>query len=441
MFIKPTMKKILMMVFLILLFFLTSPVLVMAEGLLDVYHLARENDPVYSAAMAAHDAENEVLDQGLSRLLPNVSGSWKYSWNDSSSPSYGSYNKNIAALNVTQPIFDLESFAWYRQSKAQARMGDARFSMVEQKLGSRACQAYFDFLSVWDDLSLIVSRIERLSKQLTQIRRLYDAGEGTLTDVHDVESRLAMARAQRLQAENMLEITRNALKRLTGKKIEDVKGLASDIPLEPPVPADIDQWIDMARERNPGVLYNIYEEEYYDREVDKYRAGHFPSISAGYDLSYSKNDEYYSRSDEIRMSSVSIRVQLPVFSGGWTSSKVREAADRRLEAKHKIEAAQREVSYNVTNAYFTVIDAISRINALEVAVKSSELAFDSNVKGYDAGIRTVVNVLDAQDQLFVARRDLATARYDYVRAILDLKVASGILEESDIVTLDSWLAD
>lgn len=416
-----------------------------AEDLLDTYRLAQQNDPRFAAARASRDATREKEPQGRAGLLPavNLSAGRSETDQDVKTPSLDDtfrYGTNAYGLTLTQPIYRKQNFASYEQGKADAARAEYEFASARQDLILRVSQTYLTALAAQDFYEFTVAEKDAIEKLRALTRRNVSVGIGTLIDVHDAEATYDLAVAQEIEAANTLEVRREALRVLTGQEPGTLARVTQPLPLELPQPAQVEKWEDAARSDNPLVLAQQQAVASAVQEVEKNRGGHYPTLDFNASHAYSDaGGSVQGFSLETRTNQVGIAFNLPLYQGGGTSSRVREAVARQEEAGQRLEQLQRESALLARDAHAAVRAGLARVQALERALVSNRRSLESVVLGYERGVRNASDVLIAQRVLFRTRRDLAEQRYQYLQARLRLKAAVGALGDEDIDQINRLL--
>jgi outer membrane protein len=429
--------------FLVLLATLAAPA--NAEDLFDVYRQAQQNDPRFAAARAARDATSERAPQGRAQLLPNINLSAGRSETDQDvkTPNLDAnfrYPTTSYGLTLTQPLYRKQNFASYEQGKADAARAEYELASARQDLVLRVSQTYLTALAAQDIHEFAVTEKDAIERLLALTRRNVSVGIGTLIDVHDAEATYDLAVAQAIEAANALEVRREALRVLTGQEPGTLARLTQPLPLDPPQPAQVEKWEDAARSDNPLVLAQQQAVAAAVQEVERNRGGHYPTLDLS--ASHAYNDAGGSVQGfalETRTNQVGIAFNLPLYQGGGTSSRVREAVARQEETGQRLEQLQRESALQARDAHAAVRAGLARVQALERALISNRRSLESVVLGYERGVRNASDVLIAQRVLFRTRRDLAEQRYQYLQARLRLKASVGALGDDDVEQINRLL--
>jgi outer membrane protein len=427
------------------------PVAAAAEDLFQVYRDAQRYDAAYSSARQALEAGREKLPQGRALILPtlNLTGDatrsrFDVESNDPTlSPSFTrSSNSAQYTLLFTQPIYRPQNWNQYQQAEFQVRQAEATFALAYQDLVIRVAQAYFDVLGAQDTLNLVRAQKAAISEQLAQAKRNFEVGTATITDTHEAQARFDLSVAQEIAAVNDLESKRRSLQQLTGKEYPDVRPLRGDIKLAPPNPNDMQAWVQLAEKQNYTVLQQEAAQEVARREAQRASSAHWPTLDlvGRYNQSTDSGTITSPTGRDINTASIGLQLSLPLYQGGGLSSRERESAALSLKARDDAENSRRQAALNARQTYLAVINGIAQIGALEQALVSSQSALDSNRLGYEVGVRINIDVLNAQQQLFSTRRDLAVARYNTITNQLRLKAAAGSLREEDLEDINRALA-
>ncbi len=410
-----------------------------AADLIDIYRAAQTQDAVFASARAAQQAGQEKLSQGRALLMPSVNLNANTAYNDVNAP-YGAnkYNSHGYGVTVTQPLFREQNWAMYNQSELQVAITEAQFKAAQQDVILRSAQAYFDVLIAQDTVQLIVAQKSAISQQLEQAKRNFEVGTATITDTYEAQARYDLILAQELAAASDLEVKRRDLQQLINADVPVLNVLGAGFNPVAPEPADAQKWVEDAKLNNLQVKIAEAAYELADEEVARNRGGHLPTL----DLvgSYSKNTGCaFTSCGDTRSTSVGLQLNMPLFQGGATQSKWREADANREKAKQDLENARRNVAVQTRQAYLGVATGIAQVQALQQALKSSESLLSASKLGQEVGVRTSLDVLNAQQQMYATRRDLYQAQYNYLVSNLRLKAATGSLQEADLERVNQAL--
>jgi outer membrane protein len=420
-----------------------------ALDLLQAYRDALAYDSQFASAKLQRDAGRERQVQGRAALLPqagfnasvakvNGDGSSTSALTGLPTPFKLDYTDQRYVLQLKQPLYNLSSFIAFDQSKLQVAASEVQFEQSRIDLALRVAQAYFDMLASQDAIAFIQAQKIAIAEQLASAKRNFEVGTATITDTHEAQARFDLTEAQEIGALNDLEIKRNQLALLTGQVPDGLRGLAAGVKLSPPEPATVDQWVVNAESGNIGVVAQGLAAEIAKLDIRRASAGHLPTLDAVASYTDSKS-AFLSSPFSSTVTNIGVQLNIPIFSGYATSSQVTQAIALEEKARADLDTARRNAAQGARSAYLGVQSGLSQVRALEAAERSSLLALDANKLGYEVGVRINIDVLNAQQQLYSTRRDLAKARYDTLVAGLKLKAASGALSEADLAEINALL--
>ena len=429
----------------------TAPLGAGAENLAQVYRDALGYDAQFGAARQALLAGQERVTQGRALLLPSLSLSANATRSRTESESDNpavqpSFERDIDshgyALTFTQPIYRRQNWLQADQAELLAKQAEFAFGQAGQDLMLRVAQAYFDALAAEDTLGLVRAQKTAIAEQLAQAKRNFEVGTATITDTHEAQARYDLILAQEISAQNDVEVRRRALQQLTGKEYGMLRPLRPDVRLAPPDPADMQSWVNLAEKQAYAVLVQDAAVAIASLELKRNSAGHHPTLDlvASHNYTNQSASQLSSAGSEITSNSVSLQLQLPLYQGGALSSREREAAYNLARTRQELENARRSSALAARQGYLAVMNGIAQVGALEQALVSTESALQSNRLGYEVGVRINIDVLNAQQQVFSTRRDLALARYNTMTSFLRLKAAAGALREEDLEEVNRVLA-
>jgi outer membrane protein len=421
-----------------------------AATLLQVYQEALANDPVIASARANLLAGREREPQGFSQLLPQVGVNLAStrSLGDISVPGISTDRNsttNSYLVSLTQPLFRLANWESWQQSKLQVAATEAVYAQAQQDLIVRVSQAYFDVLASQDALLTVQAQKTAIAEQLASAKRNFEVGTATITDSHEAQARYDLAQAQEIAAEADLQIRRAALQQIIGHPPGDLAPFRPGLKLESPQPGAVAEWVKSAEDQNYSVVGQKLALEIAGREIKRNRAGHAPTVdviaSRGRNLINGPSLTTITPTATTATNSTQLGVQMtvPLYSGGLINSRVREAVALQDKARFDLENARRTAAQGARQAYLGVSAGLAQVRALEAAEVSSQSALDANLLGYQVGVRINIDVLNAQQQLYTTRRDLARARYDTVINGFRLKNAAGVLKEEDLGRINTLL--
>lgn len=428
------------------------------QNLLDLYQRALNQDPSWASSRSANLAAQEKLEQGKALYRPSVTFNANTSESrtnlereidnvqlDSNNNLVSSggrqrFNTFNYSLNVIQPIFRRDNYVQYQQSKLVVSQADRQLILDKQNLMLRVSQAYFDVLLAQDSIELINAQKSAISRQLEQANANFEVGTSTITDVNEAQARYDLTLAEEITAINQLEIKKRAVQAIIGDMPQSFATVREDLVPRTPQPGDMQAWVDIAEQNNLALAIQQYNYQIASREVERARAGHMPTLDAV--ASYSDNRNNGSASgfaSDLEDLTVGLQLEIPIYQGGAVSSRVREAAANLEKARHDLEVVRRDAELDTRQAYLDVSSGVAQVKAYEQALTSSQSQLDSTTLGYEVGVRTSVDVLNAQQQFYSAKRDLLQARYNYLLNSVRLKFATGLLTEADLIEVNQQL--
>jgi len=439
---KRRCRRLFVFLFLLLLLALQSALAapLAAMDLMEAYIRARQHDPLFGSYVHEHEAAKTLPAQGRSFLLPQIQayGSESRYYYDNAPSYYQDFDSESLGVSLKQPIFNISRFYEYRQHKVRKNMGDAKFVSAEQDLILRLAEAYFNALAAEDLLHLIDAEKRAVLEQREQAKRMFQAGVSTITDVHDVEARYDSVLAKEIEARSNRDVKRLALKRIVGDDRTGLNPLRDDAPLGLPDPERLESWIETARGNHPILKSYAYRISYQEAELRKNKGQHWPSLDfvGGYNKT-NTNDNL--QTNRISYGSVGVQLNLPVFSGGYTVAKVNESRAILEKARMEYENALADITQKLSEAFLAVRDSMSRIDALQTARKSALTSLKSNKMSLLAGVRTTIDVLNAERDLQDVLIRLLQARYDCLLNTVRLKAYAGTISERDVHEINGWL--
>ncbi|MDP1733909.1 MAG: TolC family outer membrane protein [Sulfuritalea sp.] len=415
--------------------------------LMAVYRDAVAYDAQYASARAALEAGRERLPQGRTGLLPTIGLAASTTWNDvdttrrvnGATATNAQYNSNGWTVSLSQPLFRWQNWVAYTQSELAVAQAEAQFGLAKQELIVRAAQAYFDVLLAQDTLATAQAQKAAIAEQLESAKRNFEVGTATITDTHEAQARYDLTSAQEIAADNDMTVKRQVLRSVIGKEPEGLKNLKPGVQLVRPQPDNINKWVEMAESASASV--QIYQALYEiaAREIEKQRAGHYPTLDLVATNGRSGAGGGTTGGFDSKSSTIGLQLSIPIFAGGGVVSKDREAVALKEKAGADLENARRNAALNARQAYLGVSSGMAQVKAYEAALTSSQSALDSNKLGYEVGVRINIDVLNAQSQLYDTRQKLAKARLDTLAALLKLKAAAGSLGEDDVAAINALL--
>lgn len=417
-----------------------------AVDLLQIYKDALANDSQFSSARAASLAGKERSVQARAGLLPRVGLSGGVSKTNSNFRPDGAPSAiktdstgNSLTLSLSQPLFNYGSWEQYEQGKLSVLATDIQFEQAKQDLIIRVSQAYFDVLAAENTLQTLQAQKLATSEQLSSAKQNFEVGTQTITDTYEAQSAYDLITAQELAAQGDLEVKRAALRQIIGKDAGDLARVKEGAVLRTPDPTDVSTWVASAEKQNFFVQSSEIALEIAKHEIKKSRAGHLPTIDLVANTGRSTGNGNVNVSGVSRPSTIGVQLNMPIFSGFATSSRVTETIALEDKARSDLETARRAAAQSARQSYVGVVSGLAQVKALEAAEISGQSALDSTKLGYQVGVRINIDVLNAQQKLSNTRQSLAKARYDSIVNGLRLKAAAGNLSEADLNDVNALL--
>ncbi|MDR3446435.1 MULTISPECIES: TolC family outer membrane protein [Dyella] len=423
-----------------------------SEDLLDAYREARANDPVLSQAEATRLAIGEGVTQARALMLPQLNGSFGLTQQSTGSQSSnglivsdtGHSRTRSVSATLTQSIVDLSQWANLSAAKSQASSQDSAYDASLQNLYVRVTTAYFGVLTSQDALVFAKANEDAYKEAYDQADQRFKVGLSAITDVYQAKSYYELAKAQTISAQNTLNDAREALTQITGKPVGDLKKLREDLPLTPPNPADPNTWVQAALQSNATIQSNQYTVQAAEHSIDAARAGHLPTLDAS--VQRGKSTSWFEQASAAGLrgngqygTTVGLSVNIPIFSGGATQSKVRQSIYQRDEAQDSLESTRRQVVRDTLNYYRSVIAGISQVEANKASVDSGQKALEATRAGFDVGTQTMLNVLNAIQTLTQAESSYSQSRHQLVLDQLELKQSAGSIDVKDMELVNTML--
>lgn len=422
------------------------------QSLVDIYQQALAHDPVLASALSANRAAQELIEQGKALYRPTVNfsaganatqsdiryiGSGFNPFQFQGRANYEGYNYGIDAR---QPIFRKENLVQIDQSKTQVSQADKQLALSQQEVILRTTQAYFDVLIAQDKIDLIIAQKAAIQSQLDQANANFEVGTATVTDVNEAQARYDLILAQEIAAMNEHQIAKREVEAITGEIPQKLAPVKADIKTHN-LEQGMDKWLEVAAQNNLNIRIQQDTLKLSEQEIERAQAGHLPTLDAvaSYTDNYANGSASTGIGSELKSGVIGLQFQIPLYQGGAISSRVRQAGWNKQKAQDDVEIARRTADLETQRAYLNLSTSIAQVRAYEQALISSQSQVDSTTLGYEVGVRTSVDVLNAQQQLFSAKRDLLQSRYNYLVNIIRLKAASGIVAEVDLADINQQL--
>jgi outer membrane protein len=419
------------------------------QSLLDIYHQAFAHDPTLASALSANKAAQEIIEQGKALYLPtvnfNASANTTQSdiryLNSKTPPGTSSYENYKVGIEARQPIYRKQNLVQMDQAYTQVSLADKQYHLSQQDLILRATQAYFDVLIAQDKIDLIKAQNVAIISQLEQAKATFEVGTSTITDVNEAQAKFDLIVAQEIGAVNEYEIAKRSVEAITGEMPAKLATVKPDVQVNN-LSQNMQDWQQVAVQNNLNIQIQQDNLKLAEQEVQRTEAGHLPTLDAVASVSDSYSNgsaSVFSTGNDLKSATIGVELQIPLYAGGSITSKARQAVLNKQKALDDIDIARRKVDLETQRAYLNLNTSIAQVKALDQALISAKSQLDSTKLGSEVGVRTTVDVLNAQQQYFSAKRDLLQARYSYLVNIIRLKAASGLVSEPDLEDINQQL--
>jgi outer membrane protein len=419
------------------------------EDLMQIYREAQHADPGIAAAKASWDAAQEKAPQARAGLLPNVSATaggnlYNYDATFKSDPPVDinrNFHQYTGTISASQPLFRYQNSVFYDQAKQQVTQADYVLAVAQQDLIVRVAVAYFDVLLAEFNIELAQSQKKAVSEQLAQAKRNFEVGVATITDTNEAQAKYDAIVAQEITTRNEYDNRVTALRAIIGRYPRELKKLGAGYEPAPPEPNSADYWVDRALKENLNVRIAAANLEIAKLEVDRARGGHYPTLDlvGSYTAQGANAAVTATTASDQRTGTVGLLLTVPIYQGGFVDSRVREATALLEKSRQDLEGARRAALFQAQTGFSGVASAAASVKAFEQAVVSAESALASNILGQEVGVRTSLDVLNVQQNVYSTRRDLAQAYFGYIVGVLRLKSAVGTLSDVDLEEINRRL--
>ncbi|MDB9973527.1 TolC family outer membrane protein [Gammaproteobacteria bacterium] len=424
-----------------------------SESLLDIYNEALENDPTYKAAEYSYLADKELKVQGRAALLPSITLSGSTNWNEyyQNKELQQQYNSFSSSARVTQPLFRLDTWFKYRQSKSLTDAAEADFAFEQQNLLVRTAELYFGVLRAIDNLNAAISEEKAIKKQLDQAKQRFEVGLSAITGVQEAQLAFDLSKASRIRTEGSLYSARESLNALIGREIFSLNELGDSLLIDLPTPSSKQKWVELALENNYQLKAAYLRKKAAKSSARSVASNHLPKIDIVGSQSESETNQFNYEGFNIDGQGIpvpsvtgrrnySIQLSMPIFQGGAVNSRRKQAYSQYERANENTLFTERRIIQEVRSQFSNVLTLVANVNAQKQAVVSATSALEATQVGYRVGTRNVVDLLQAEKNLYSAEKNLANAKYDYILANLRLGLASGTITPADIVKINNLLS-
>ena len=435
-----------------------------AKDLVGVFEDAVHNDPVIRQADANRLAAREARPQAWAAVLPQLNGTASATGDHNageqpffgtgpngaplvtSAPAVVDTTSKKWALNLQQNLFSWANWMALKGAGHEVAQAEATYQAAEQQLILRVAQAYFNVLAAEDGLEANQASLEAISRQLDQANKRFEVGLIAITDVQEAKAARDTAAAAVIAAKRTLATSEDQLQEITGQKYDRLSKPGGDMPLKSPEPADESRWVNISLEQNLSLISSRLGAEIARDNVRVAVGGHLPTLDLVAGRSYQRQGvnenfagERFGYDSYFNDRQIGLQLTVPIFSGGFTQSKVRQTQYRWIAAKEAVVQSSRATERQARDAYLGVISGIARVQALRQALESSQTALKATEAGYEVGTRTAVDVLNSRKTLVQAKTDYSGSRYEYIVSVLQLRLAAGNLDRPQLTEINSYL--
>lgn len=428
----------------------------LAINLSDLYFLAVKNDPTFNAAIKEQVAGKEYENIGLSQLLPSVHVNYQNNprnWQRKVYPintnqgemertEYQNYQSHSISAIISQPLFDYTAFSDYKSSVIKTLLSDSRYQVKFSELVIRLVDNYIELAYAQDKLLLNLSQQEIYKKQLTSSQRLFELGEGTKTDISEIQTRLYLTQSQYTDIQLELDNAKNKLSSMIGTPLpyaEHIAKLSSNrFILQPITPNNYESWENEVMQSNLNIQTARYEMAIAKQEVEKNRGEFFPTVQLYASYSNSDSDSNNTVNQKYQSANVGFYVSLPLFNGGKTTASMRQSTALYQMSAFERDAIIQQITQELRHQYQICTTSNIKLNAYEQSVSSAKLQLDATQKSYIGGQRTMVDVLNAEELLYRAQQDFIKAKYDYIQAWTLLHQYTNTLDIEKIKLIEGY---
>ena len=423
-----------------------------SESLLDIYNEALEIDPTYKAAEYSYLADKELKIQGRAALLPSITLSGSTNWNEyyQNKELQQQYNSFSSSARVSQPLFRLDTWFQYRQSQSLTDAAEADFAYEQQNLLVRTAELYFGVLRAIDNLNAAISEEKAIKKQLDQAKQRFEVGLSAITGVQEAQLAFDLSKASRIRTEGSLYSARESLNALIGREIFSLNELGDGLLIELPTPNSKEKWVELALENNYQLKAAYLRKKAAKSSARSVASNHLPKIDIVGSQSESETNQFNYEGFNIDGQGIpvpsvtgrrnyAIQLSMPIFQGGAVNSRRKQAYSQYERANENTLFTERRIIQEVRSQFSNVLTLVANVNAQKQAVVSATSALEATQVGYKVGTRNVVDLLQAEKNLYSAEKNLANAKYDYILSNLKLALASGTITPADIVKINNLL--
>lgn len=421
-------------------------------SLLEAFQEAQHYDATMQSAKKDNVVQHEEVDKSNALFYPQArlllyQGR---SFSDSNTPrlfgsgttsQYRMYDSKNFGLTIRQSLFNKSNYAAFNQTREAAYKSDAILTKEKLSLMARISGSYLDILMALDNIEYSDMQKFNVETQLRAAEERFQAGVGTITEINEAKANLESIVAKKLEWDNALDYSRRILESYIGRYPNEVLRLNPQrLPKEKPNPPSIESWLNLSLEKNPEIIAAQHDIEIAAADIDKSIAGHYPTLDVIASKSYTESQNDYSVGSRYDTNAIGLQLDIPIYYGGYVEANTRASIAKFEQSKDEFSKKQREVKANIRKYFHEIVNGLSRLNAFEKAVESNEVALLGTIKGFEAGFRTNIEVLNAQEKLYISKHDLSKERYSLIYNRILLKQSAGTLSEQDIQEISGWLS-
>lgn len=404
-----------------------------ALSLVEFYEASRQNDSTYQVAGYGYQASQQEEAIGRGGLLPRaginsrVGRGGLLDGEAQAGNQSDQFSADTATLAISQPLFDKGRWAFYEQSKARGALGELQYEVAGQQLFDRVVEAYFDVARVENELKLATQQTSSINALVKQTKRLFEAGEGTITDTEEAQARLDLIRAQKIELQAQRQAALRKLEGRAGIAVARIVDMREQLPIGNPLPGEkkLSYWVLQARDSSPLLGSRRASVQVAEADLKLQKAGHYPTVALTGQLAHTEKSDLSEFSQRQSTYYVGLLVDIPLYQGGAVSASIERAHSAVYGAQSEYDVERQRLLEDIELDYLGVVSGFEKSKALLTAVRSSQRALQSAEKGYQAGVRSTVEILDAQQRLFAAKRDLLNSKLMMLQRYVSLHVRTG----------------
>jgi TolC family type I secretion outer membrane protein len=420
------------------------------DNLIGLYQKAALYDAEYLAALASTKADREEINKARAQFFPKaqlVASRGQGITDRTTQTAIGAIDTHLDydiqnyALSIKQPLFNKETLATYSSAKSFVSAKEQLLRQENAKLMLKLASTYLEILYAKEKTILLTAKINAVTQQLNQAQKKFQQGAGTVVEIGEAQTNLDIAKAELILANNALTDHRESLFNMTGvdsntqQAVSDTKLDAARLPTEQSANESLDFWLASAKQHNPEISAAEYAVEVARQEIEKKRAGHYPTLDLVGVRSYSENDSNNTLGSRFDTTTLAVQLNMPLFAGGFVNASVRQAVSKLTAAEESLKSTTREATANIRKYFNGMQSQFLSIAAYQQAVKSSDTTLVGTQKGFVAGLKTNIEVLEAQQKLFNSQLELSKAQYGLVNELVNLKYNAGLLNEIELAKI------